>query len=47
MGQQVQWLGKPSSRCNLEFVYTCGPVEARYLGDPIAYTEMCPPTGVY
>lgn len=47
MGLQKQWLGKPSPRCNLERVYTCGAVEARYLGDPIVYTEMCPLTQMH
>lgn len=33
-GLQKQWLRKPSPRCNLEWIYTCGTIETWYLGDP-------------
>lgn len=32
-GLQKQWLRKPSPRCNLEWIYTCGTIETWYLGD--------------
>lgn len=46
VGLQKQWLGKPSPRCNLEWVYTCEAVETRYLGDQIVYTKMSPLTQI-